>query len=179
MVSYRCKLLVIEELSKLGLCHTAIDLGEVEISGGFTSAQWDELDRALRFSGLELMEDKQEMLIEQIKVIIIDVIHQLEEPLKVNFSVYLSGKLDYTYAYLTTLFSASEGCTIEQFIIRHKIERAKELLIYDELTLTEIAFKLHYCNVAHLCSQFRKVTGITSSEYKKGIVNSRRALEEV
>jgi AraC-like DNA-binding protein len=167
MVSLRCKMILRSELEKMGLHFTTVDLGEAEIKEDLTPAQKAELETALRKFGLELMEDKKSMLIEKIKNIVVEMIHYSDEPPVWNFSSYLAEKLDYDYNYLSNLFSEVKGTTIEHFIIAHKIERAKELLIYNELTLTEIADKLHYSNVAHLSNQFKKVTGLTPSFFKK------------
>jgi len=167
MVSLRCKLLVKSELEKMNLHFTIVELGEVEITENLTPTQNAELRIVLLRSGLELLEDKKSMLIEKIKTIIIEMIHYTEEPPLLNFSAYLSEKLNYDYNYLSNLFSEVKGTTIEHFIIAHKIEKAKELLIYNELTLTEIAEKLHYSNVAHLSNQFKKVTGLTPTFFKK------------
>ena len=163
MVSLRCKMIVKSELEKMNLQFTVVELGEVEITGELSSKQQQELKTSLLRSGLELLEDKKSMLIEKIKNIVIEMIHYSDEPPLLNFSNYLSEKLNYDYNYLSNLFSEVKGTTIEHFIIAHKIERAKELLIYNELTLTEIAEKLHYSNVAHLSNQFKKVTGLTPS----------------
>ena len=167
MVSLRCKMIVRSELEQMGLHFTTVDLGEVEIKEDLTSTQKSRLEAALMKFGLELMEDKKSMLIEKIKNIVVEMIHYSDEPPVWNFSSYLAEKLDYDYNYLSNLFSEVKGTTIEHFIISHKIERAKELLIYNELTLTEIAEKLHYSNVAHLSNQFKKVTGLTPSFFKK------------
>jgi len=166
MVSLRCKLLVKSELEKMNLHFTIVELGEVEITENLTPTQNAELRIVLLRSGLELLEDKKSMLIEKIKNIIIELIHYTDEPPVLNFSAYLSEKLNYDYNYLSNLFSEVKGTTIEHFIIAHKIEKAKELLIYDQLTLTEIAEKLHYSNVAHLSNQFKKVTGLTPTFFK-------------
>ncbi|HEY0730811.1 MAG TPA: helix-turn-helix domain-containing protein [Chitinophagaceae bacterium] len=145
-----------------------LELGEVElVEEELTARQNAELKGALLSYGFELLEDKKSMLIEKIKNIIIEMIHYSDEPPLLNFSSYLSEKLDYDYNYLSNLFSEVKGSTIEHYIISHKIERAKELLVYNELTLTEIADKLHYSNVAHLSNQFKKVTGLTPSFFKK------------
>jgi len=167
MVSLRCKMIVKSELDKMRLPFTVVELGEVEIIGELPSKQQEELKASLLKFGLELMEDKKSILIEKIKNIIIEMIHYSEDPPVLNFSAYLTEKLNYDYNYLSNLFSEVKGTTIEHFIISHKIERAKELLIYNELTLTEIAGKLHYCNVAHLSNQFKKVTGLTPTFFKK------------
>ncbi|HZG99607.1 MAG TPA: helix-turn-helix domain-containing protein [Flavisolibacter sp.] len=167
MVSLRCKLIVKEALTQLGLHVRVLELGEVEISEELTAEALLPLQTALMQYGLELMEDKKSMLIERIKTIIIEMIHYSEEPPLLNFSSFLSEKLNYDYNYLSNLFSEVKGTTIEHYIIAHKIERAKELLIYNELTLTAIAEKLHYSNVSHLSNQFKKVTGLTPSFFKK------------
>jgi len=159
-------MMVKDELERLGLHHTVVDLGEVEIKENITSEQREKLTIALKRSGLELMDDKKAMLIEKIKNVIVEAIHYSDEALRVNFSDHLSEKLHYDYTYLANLFSEVESTTIEHFIIKHKIERVKELLIYDELNLTEIAYKLHYSSVAHLSNQFKKVTGLTPTFYK-------------
>lgn len=160
-------MIVRSELEKMGLHATVVELGEVEISGELIATQQDELRQALMKFGFELLEDKKSKLIEKIKNIVIEMVHYNEEAPVLNFSAYLSEKLDYDYNYLSNLFSEVKGTTIEHYIISHKIERAKELIIYNELTLTEIADKLHYSNVAHLSNQFKKVTGLTPSFFKK------------
>ena len=167
MVSLRCKMIVKAELENMGLHFTIVELGEVEIVEDLSKQDEGQLKNALQKYGLELMEDKKSMLIEKIKNIIVEMIHYSDEPPLLNFSDYLSEKLNYDYNYLSNLFSEVKGTTIEHFIIAHKIERAKELLIYNQLTLTEIADKLHYSNVAHLSNQFKKVTGLTPTFFKK------------
>jgi AraC-like DNA-binding protein len=160
-------MVVKSELDKLGFHYTTVELGEVEIKETPSAAQLEELDKGLKRSGLELMDSKKSMLIEKIKNVVVELIHYSDEPLKVNFSDYLSKKLNYDYTYLSNLFSEVQGTTIEHFIIAHKIEKVKELLVYDELNLTEIAYKLHYSSVAHLSAQFKKVTGLTPSHFKQ------------
>jgi YesN/AraC family two-component response regulator len=167
MVSLRCKMIVKSELEKINLPFTVVELGEVEIMTEISPELQEKLRTSLLQFGLELMEDKKSILIEKIKNIIIEMIHYSEDAPVLNFSAFLSEKLNYDYNYLSNLFSEVKGTTIEHFIISHKIERAKELLIYNELTLTEIAEKLHYCNVAHLSNQFKKVTGLTPTFFKK------------
>lgn len=167
MVSIRCKMIVKAELEKMQLHHTIVELGEVEILENLSAKKRNELKTALAKFGLELMEDQKSILIEKIKNIIVEMIHYTDEPPKINFSDYLSEKLHYDYNYLSNLFSEVKGITIEHYIISHKIERVKELLIYNELTLSEIADKLHYSSVAHLSNQFKKVTGLTPSFFKK------------
>lgn len=166
MVSLRCKIIVKSELEKLGLHPLIVELGEVEVHEKLTTKIEKQLKIALLEFGLELMEDKKSALIEKVKNIIVEMVHYREEPLGINFSDYLSQKLNYDYHYLSNLFSEVKGTTIEHYIISHKIERAKELLIYNDLTLTQIADKLHYSSVGHLSSQFKKVTGLTPSFFK-------------
>jgi AraC-like DNA-binding protein len=179
MVSMRCVMTVKKELAKLGFNTAVVTLGEVELFDNFTKQQREQLTNALKKSGLELMEDKKAMLIEKIKNVIVKMVHHNDELPRVKFSDYLSKQLNYDYTYLANLFSETEGTTIEQFIILHKIERVKELLIYDELNLTEIAWKLHYSSVAHLSNQFKKVTGLTPSFFKSLKSKRRIMLEKV
>lgn len=167
MVCIRCKMVVKQELKNLGLTYVIVELGEVEILETMVEQQRELLKIGLLKSGLELMDDKRSMLIEKIKNVITEMIHYTEEIPKVNFSDFLTEKLNYDYTYLANLFSEVEGTTIEHHIIAHKIERVKELLVYDELSLTEIAYKLHYSSVAHLANQFKKATGLTTSHFKK------------
>lgn len=179
MVSNRCKMAVKEELRKLGLHFIVVDLGEVEVMGNISMTQRQELKANLLLSGLELMDDKKSMLIEKIKNIIIEMVHHSEEIIKVNFSDYLSEKMNHDYTYLSNLFSEVQGTTIEQFIISHKTERIKELIIYGEHNITEIAWKMGYSSVAHLSSQFKKVTGLSPSHFKQLKDKRRSPLEEV
>jgi YesN/AraC family two-component response regulator len=167
MVSIRCKMLVKSELTKLGLHFTTVELGEVNVHEDVTPEQLEKLNRALKRSGLELMDDRKSMLVEKIKNVIVEMIHYVEERPTMKFSAFLSDKLQYDYTYLANLFSEVQGTTIEHFIILHKIERVKELLVYDGLNLTEIAEKLHYSSVAHLSTQFKKTTGLTPSHFRK------------
>jgi len=168
-----------EELKKLGLHFIVVDLGEVEIMEDISIEQREELKSALASSGIELMDDKRSMLIEKIKNIIIDMVHHSDEMIRVNYSDYLSEKLNHDYTYLANLFSEVQGTTIEHFIISHKIERIKELIIYNELNITEIAFKMNYSSVAHLSNQFKKVTGLSPSHFKKLKDKRRSPIEEV
>ncbi|MEO6348397.1 MAG: AraC family transcriptional regulator [Aquaticitalea sp.] len=167
MVSLRCKLMVQTELEYLGLGYTNIELGMVETIKDLTNHQMQQLKSNLALSGLELLDDKKSILINKVKNLIIEMIHYTDEVPKVNYSDYISEKLGYDYTYLSNLFSEVNDITIQHFIIKHKIERAKELILYDDLNLTEISFKLHYSSVAHLSNQFKKVTGQTPSFYKK------------
>jgi AraC-like DNA-binding protein len=167
MVSLRCKMMVKEELKKLGLKYVIVDLGMVEIMEDITAGQREQLKINLLRSGLELLDNKKSILIEKIKNVITEMIHYSDELPKVNYSDYISEKLDYDYTYLANIFSEVKGITIQQFIITHKIEKVKELLLYDELNLTEISHKMHYSSVAHLSNQFKKVTGLSPSFYKQ------------
>lgn len=167
MVSVRCKMMVKEELNKLGLKHGTIDLGVVEVLNDLSEEQRQQLRVNLLKSGLELLDDKRSILIEKIKNVIVEMIHHSEEVPRTNYSEYISDKLDYDYTYLSNMFSEVKGITIQQFIIINKIERVKELLLYDELNLTEIAHRLHYSSVAHLSNQFKKITGLSPSFFKK------------
>jgi AraC-like DNA-binding protein len=179
MVSNRCKMAVKEELRKLGLHFIVVDLGEVEIMEDISGEQREQLKSALLSSGLELMDDKRAMLIEKIKNIIIEMVHHSDELIKVNFSDFVSKKLNHDYTYLANLFSEVQGTTIEHFIISHKIERIKELIIYNELNITEIAYKMNYSSVAHLSNQFKKVTGLSPSHFKNLKDKRRSPIEEI
>lgn len=167
MVSLRCKMLVKDELKKLDIPYRSVDLGMVETERDLTPGQHEQLRSNLLRSGLELLDDKKSILIEKIKAVIVELIHYSEELPKMNYSEYISEKLGYDYTYLANTFSEVKGITIQQFIIIHKIERVKELLLYDELNLTEIAYKLHYSSVAHLSTQFKKITGLSPSFYRQ------------
>ena len=179
MVSARCKLAVKEELRKLGLHFIVVELGEVEIMENISAEQREQLKTGLLLSGLELMDDRRSVLIERIKNVIIEMVHHTDEVIKVNFSHYLSEKLNHDYTYLANLFSEVQGTTIEQFIIAHKIERIKELIIYGELNITEIAWKMNYSSVAHLSNQFKKMTGLSPSHFKKLKDKRRSPIEEI
>ena len=170
-------MVVKEELSKLGLHYTVVELGEVEVLEKISEEQRDQFKAALLRSGLELMDDKKSVLIQKIKNIIIELVHYSEEPLSIKFSEFLSQKLNHDYTYLANLFSEVQGITIEKFLITHRIERVKELLVYNELSLTEIAYLMHYSSVAHLSTQFKKVTGLTPSHFKQ-LKHKRRSMLE-
>jgi len=167
MVSLRCKLLVKEELNQLGINHGVVDLGVVELQEDITNEQHEELKTNLQKWGLELLDDKKSILIERIQNVVVDMIHYAEEMLEVNYSDYISEKLGYDYTYLSNMFSEVKGITLQHYIILHRIERVKELLLYDELNLTEISYLLQYSSVAHLSFQFKKITGLTPSFYKQ------------
>ena len=179
MVSARCIAAVKVELKKLGLHFIVVDLGEIDIMEDITDRQCELLKIGLAASGLELMDDKRAVLIEKIIKAIIEMIHHSDEVIKINFSDYLSEKLNYDYTYISNIFSDVKGITIQQFIIIHKIERIKELLLYDELNLTEISYKLNYSSVAHLSNQFKKITGLAPSHFKKLKDRRRLPLEEI
>ena len=179
MVSNRCKMAVKEELKKLGLHFIVVDLGEVEIMENISAGQREQMKTALLTSGFELMDDKRAILIEKIKTAVIEMVHHSDENIKINFSDYLSEKLNHNYTYLANLFSEVQGTTIEHFIIAHKIERIKELIIYDELNITEIAWKMNYSSVAHLSNQFKKVTGLSPSHFKQLKDKRRSSIEDV
>ncbi len=179
MVSLRCKLLVKEELKKLGIHYVVVELGMIEVLEDITPAQRTQLKKNLIRSGLELMDDKKSILIEKIKNVIIEMIHHSDEVPKVNYSEHISKEVGYDYTYLANVFSEVKGTTIQQFIISHKIERAKELLMYDELNLTEISYKLHYSSVAHLSNQFKKVTGLTPTFFKQLKKKRKQNLEDL
>jgi AraC-like DNA-binding protein len=179
MVSHRCKLAVMAELEKLGIDYKTVELGVVEILGELSDVRKKQIRDALQQIGLLVLEDKADILIERIKCIIVEMIHYSEEKQNMNFSSVLSEQLHQNYNYLSNLFSKNLGITIEQYIINHKIERVKELLIYDELSLTEISYMLKYSSVAHLSNQFKKNTGLTPSDYKAFSGKSRSCLEEL
>jgi AraC-like DNA-binding protein len=179
MVSIRCKMVVKAELEKLGLNYLVMDFGEVEIVDSISEVKREALKNALLVSGLELMDDKKAILIERVKSVIIEMVYQDDDKPKSNFSDHLAEKLGYDYTYLANLFSEVTGITIEYFTIAHRIERVKELLIYDELNLTQISYKLNYSSVAHLSTQFKKVTGLTPSFYKQLKKKRRSAIRNV
>ena len=155
------------ELEKFGLHHTRVELGETEIMEDLSEEQLDNLNTSLKKIGLELLYDKKYIIVEKIKTIIIELVHFNEDQIKTNLSDYLCAKLNHNYTYLSNLFSEIKGTSIENFYLSNKIEKVKELLIYDELNLTEIAYKLHYSSVAHLSNQFKKMTGLAPSHFKK------------
>lgn len=167
MVSLRCKVMVKEELKKLGINYLVIDLGAVEILEDLSKEQRELLKINLLKSGLELLDDKKSILIEKIKNVVVEMIHYTDERPKMNYSDFISEKLGYDYTYLSNIFSEVKGITLQQYIINHRIEKVKELLLYDELNLTEISYKLQYSSVAHLSNQFKKITGLTPSFYKQ------------
>jgi AraC-like DNA-binding protein len=179
MVSNRCKIAVKEELTKLGLHFIIVDLGEVEIMENISFEQREQLQECLLNVGLELMDNDKAILIERIKNVVIETIHYSGKRVKINFSHHLSEKLDEEYTYLANLFSEVQGITIEKFLIAHKVEKVKELLAYGEQTVTEISSKLEYSSVAHLSSQFKKIVGMTPSQFLKLKSKKRKPIEEI
>lgn len=179
MVSLRCKLLVKAEMDKLKIKYKTVELGEVALLKPITLEKKEKLKIQLHKSGLELMDDKKAMLLEKIKNIVVEMVHYSEEIPKVNFSTYLSEKLNVDYHILSDFFSKTKGMTIEHFIILHKIERVKELIIYDELSLTEISYMMHYSSVSHLSKQFKQITGLTPSYFKQLKHQNRSMLESI
>ncbi len=172
-------MMVKSELEKLGISYMSVELGEVELCCPIDDITKNRLKEALQRLGLQLMYDKKAVLIEKIINIIIKTIHYNEEIPRCNFSDFLSDRLNKNYHYLAEIFSKTKGITIEHFIILHKVEKIKELMIYDELTLTEISYKLHYCSVSHLSKQFKKITGLTPSAFKKISKHQRKNIEDL
>ncbi|HUH51373.1 MAG TPA: AraC family transcriptional regulator [Flavobacterium sp.] len=179
MVSIRCKMIVKSELDTLGITYGAVDLGEVDIISEITPVTLEKLKLALAKSGLELMDNKKAILIQKIKNLVVEMVHYQDESLKMKNSVYISQKLNYDYTYLANIFSEATGITIEHYIIIHKVERIKELLVYDELNITEISYKLHYSSVAHLSAQFKRITGLTPTFFKNLKNKKRINLEDI
>lgn len=179
MVCTRCIIVVKSELKKLGWHYNSVELGEVEIWEDLKPEQLEELNIALKKTGLELIDDKKSILVEKIKTTILEMVYSSDEPISVNLSEYLSKKLNYDYTYLANLFSEFKGITIEKFYLTNKIERVKELLVYDMLSLTEIAYRMHYSSVSHLSNQFKRVTGLTPSHFKILKSKRRNALDNV
>jgi AraC-like DNA-binding protein len=179
MVSLRCIMLVKEILENLDLHSATVELGVVEINEIMNAEKREMLSANLLQFGLELIEDKKSMLIEKVKIIITDMIHYSNELPKTNYSEYISKRVGYDYTYLANIFSEVKGITIEHYIIAHKIEKVKELLLYDELNLKEISHKMNYCSISHLSTQFKKVTGFSPSIFKKLNNKSRTYLESI
>ena len=179
MVSKPCKIIVKKELKKLSLKFKSITLGEVEMYKPLKKKDYSRFRIALNKYGLELVMDKKAILIDRIKNIIIDMVHYKEELIRVKNSTYISEKASYDYTYLANVFSQETGTTIEHYIINQKIERAKELLLYNELNLTEISYVLNYSSVAHLSRQFKLVTGITATDFRNSSFQNRIELEKI
>ena len=179
MVCIRCQMVVKSELEKLGVRYVYVKIGEVSTIEDIPRDTMDQLDVELKKAGLMLMDDKKSILVEKIKGAVIELVHYTDEQIKINLSDYLSEKLNYDYTYLANLFSEVKGITIEKFYLTHKIEKVKELIVYDELNLSEIAYKLHYSSVSHLSNQFKKITGLTPSHFKILKDKRRSTLEDV
>ncbi|MBC7866674.1 MAG: helix-turn-helix transcriptional regulator [Gloeobacteraceae cyanobacterium ES-bin-316] len=178
MVSLRCKIIVAEALQRLGIHFVQVEMGEIEILQQLSKEEYRLIKDTLSLFGLAVIDDNKLKITEKIKHIIIELVHHSEEQLNVNFSSHLSQKLQYDYTYLANIFSDTEGMTIEKFMICHKIERVKEMLAHGEMSLTEIAEKLHYSSVSHVSNQFKKVTGLTPSLYKQRKLAHRATLEK-
>ena len=166
MACLSCKVVVKEALEELEIHPVKVELGEIETKEELTKDDKEKLNKKIKQVGLEILESKQGLLIEKIRKVAVDYVYHTEEKIITNFSLYLSSKLNYSYTYLSNFFSEVEATTIEQYVIAMKIERIKELIMFEDFTLTEIAYKLHYSSVAHLSSQFKKVTGLTPSHFK-------------
>lgn len=179
MVCNRCKMVVKAELEKAGLHPLTVELGEVEIKEELNTDILQQLDASLQVLGFEIIDNRKSRMIEKIKNNIVELIHHSDENIQVNLSEYISKQLHYDYNYLSNLFSQVEGITIEKYLIAQKIEKVKELLKYDELTLSQIADKLGYSSVAYLSNQFKKQTGLSPSFYKSLKQNNRRNLDEL
>lgn len=179
MVCNRCIMVVQQELEKLGLDVRNVTLGEVTLGREATSKEKEQIESILVPLGFELIDDKKSRIIEKIKTIIIDLVHHQDNDTKTNLSELLSSELHHDYNYLSNLFSEVEGTTIEKYFIAQKIEKVKELLVYDELSLSEIAYRLNYSSVAYLSNQFKKVTGLTPSHFKQIREEKRKPLDKV
>lgn len=179
MVCNRCIMVVQQVFESLGYPPVSISLGNVEVKDAIPETGVVQLRKSLENYGFELIDDTKSRIIEKIKNVIIQSVHHNAEELKINYSDYIASHLNRDYAYLSSLFSEIEGITIEKYIIFQKTERVKELLVYDELSLSEIAYRMGYSNVAYLSSQFKKVTGLTPSHFKQIKENKRKPLDEV
>jgi len=179
MISTPCKMFVKEELNKLGIRYNSIELGEIDVAGNLSLIQRERLGSCLNKYGFELMVDRRTILVEKIKSIITELIHYTDERISTKYSYILSERLGFNYNYLAGIFSDDQGITIEKYIILHKIERIKELMMYGELNMTGIAWKLNYSSVAHLSFQFKKVTGLTPSQFRQLNGNQRTSVEEL
>jgi len=179
MVCKRCIMVVRTELEKIGFNSISLSLGEVELDRNISDEEKQFINKHLESFGFELIDDKKSRLIGQIKSLIIELVHHLNNEINTNLSEFLSSKLHHDYTYLSNLFSDVEGSTIEKYFIAQKIEKVKELLVYNELSLSEIAFQLNYSSVAHLSNQFKKVTGLTPSHFKNIKILKRKPLDEV
>jgi AraC-like DNA-binding protein len=179
MVCNRCIMVVRTELKKFGLHPVSVELGEVELAGEINEEEKKALNEVMHQLGFQLINDKKSRWIEQIKNVVVELVHHQEAQIKTNLSTYISEKINYDYSYLSNLFSEVQGVTIEQYYIAQKIEKVKELLVYDELSLSEIADELHYSSVSHLSKQFKKVTGLTPTHFRQVKEKKRKPLDEV
>lgn len=180
MVCNRCIKVVGEELNKLGISPVSIELGKVELKSPLHEEEAARVREILSDNGFELIDDKRNRTIEKIKTLVIELIHyQKEKAQHINLSDFISAEIGYDYSYLSNLFSSVEGITLEKYIINQKIEKVKELLVYDELNLNEIAFQLGYSSVQHLSSQFKKVTGLTPTHFKNIKEDKRKPLDQI
>lgn len=179
MVCSRCKMVVKAQLENKGFHPLAVNLGEVEIEKELSKNELAELDTTLRLVGFELIDNKKSQTIEKIKNVIVTLVHHSDQDIHTTLSAFITTKLHQDYNYLSNLFSEIEGTTIEKYFISQRIEKVKELLVYDELTLSEIADKLGYSSVSYLSNQFKKVTGFTPSYFKLLKENKRRNIEEL
>src|SRR5574338_199400 len=181
MVCNRCIKVVSEEFEKLGLIIKNIQLGEVEILKDESKLDMIKIENVLKSNGFELLDNKSSKIIEKVKILIIDMIRKVDsgEDIEINFSEYLAKETGLNYNYLSSLFSSLEGITIEKYIIHQKIEKVKELIVYGELTLSEIAFRLGYSSAQHLSNQFKKITGLTPSYFKSLKSKNRKSLDDI
>lgn len=179
MVCPRCIMVVRQILDELGIGYTQIQLGEVELIKDIDTTTREKLSGRLGTVGFALIDDRKSRLIDQIKQLVIDQIHHPQDVTQFKWATLIADALHYDYKYLSSLFSSVEGITLEQYIIKQKIERVKELMIYDEMTLSQISFQLKYSSVAHLSAQFKKITGMNPSEFKGSLDQSRRGLDEI
>ena len=179
MVCNRCKMVVRTELEKLGYSPIDVSLGEITLDKELTAEDKRKVESALMPLGFSLIDDRKSQLIGKVKTMIVDLVHHQNAELKVNLSEYLGKELGHDYNYISNLFSEIEGTTIEKYYIAQRIEKVKELLVYDELTLSEIAYKMNYSSVAHLSNQFKKITGLTPSHFKNVRDEKRKSLDEV
>lgn len=175
----RCRMLVTRELDAMRFTIVSVELGKAEIKEEPSAVQFEQLRQKLREWGLELLDDRKSILIEKIKSLLINSIYDAEEQPKINYSTYLTEKLNYDYTYLSNLFSKQTGLTIRQFIIMHKIERVKQMLLDTEMTLTEIGYRMQYSSVAHLSNQFKKITGMTPMYFRNSQDSRRLNLEDL
>lgn len=178
MVCPRCISAVSKILQELGISYSSIKLGEVRLTKSLSVENKNKFSKALQEAGFNLINDRKGQLIEQMKTLVVDKIHHSSEDLNIKWADFITEKLHLDYKYLSSLYSSVESITFEQFIINQKIERVKELIVYDELTLSEIAFKLNYSSVAYLSNQFKKVTGMTPTQFKNSINKNRKSLDD-